>query len=81
MGLQSQARFLHGPSPQPLNVLQAGQIGNKTESHLQHCAIFTCLPANSSSVSGGQDPQWPTGDGWHAVKCTPSNIIEPISCN
>jgi hypothetical protein len=81
MGLQNQARFLRGPSPQPLQVLQAGQVQNKTESHLQHCAILTCLLANFCSISGGQDPQRTTGDGWGNAKCTPTNILKSISCN
>jgi hypothetical protein len=81
MGLQSQAKFLRGPSPQPLQVLRAGQVRNKTESHLQHCAIPTCLLAKSCSISGGQDPQRTTGDGWGNAKCTPTYILKSISCN
>jgi hypothetical protein len=81
MGLQSQARFLRWPSPRPLQVLRAGQVQNETESHLQHCAILTCLLANSCSISGGQDPQRTTGDGWGNAKCTPAYILNSISCN
>ena len=35
MGLKSQAKFLRGPSTQPLKMLRAGQVQHETESHLR----------------------------------------------
>ncbi len=43
VGLQSQARLLHQPCIRPLQVLQTGEIGDKTEGHLQHGEVQACL--------------------------------------
>jgi hypothetical protein len=81
MGLQSQSRFLCGPSTQPLQVLRASKVQYKTESHLRNCAILTCLLANSCGIIGGQDTQHTTGDGWINANCTSTNILKSNNYN
>ncbi len=74
MGLQCKARLLCWPCIRPLQVLRIGEIGDKSEGHLQHGGVQACLSPNSGSIGGGQNHKRILSDGRGITKCTPSNI-------
>ncbi len=74
VGLQSQERLLPWPCVRSLQVLQTGEIGDKTECHLQYGGVQTHLSPNSGGIGGQQDHQWTSSDGRCITKYTPSNI-------